>query len=78
MLPINDMCRHDSDVSLSHSFKDKSHYVNNCRHFLKNGLQNGRYIGMMYSAILFLESTPHKTYIIFYRVNIEGSAPLSF
>ena len=31
--------------------------------FGKNGLQNGGYIGMMYSAILFLESTPHKTYI---------------
>ena len=35
MLPINDMCRHDSDVSLSHNFKDKSHYVKNGRHFFK-------------------------------------------
>ena len=63
MLPINDMCRHDSDASLSHSFKDKSHYVKNGRHFFLNGLQNGGYIDVMYSAILFLESTPHKTYI---------------
>ena len=29
--------------------------------FFKNGLQNGGYNGMMYSAILFLKSTPHKT-----------------
>ena len=61
MLPINYTCRHDCDVSLSHSVKDKSHYVKNCRHFCKKkkkGLQNGGYIGMMYSAILFLESTP--------------------
>ena len=57
------MCRHESDVSLSHSLKDKSHYVKNGRHLKKNGLQNGGYIGMMYSAILFLESTPDKTYI---------------
>ncbi len=59
MSPINDMCRQDNDVSLSHNFKEKSHYVKNGRH----GLQNGGYIGMMYSTILFLESTPHKTYI---------------
>ena len=30
----NDMCRHDSDVSLSHSLKDMSYYVKNGRHFL--------------------------------------------
>ena len=35
MFPINDMFRHDSDVSLSHNFKDKSHYVKNGRHFCK-------------------------------------------
>ena len=63
MLPINDMCRQDSDVSLSHSLKDMSHYVENGRHFCKNDLQNGGYVGMMYSAILFLDSTPHKTCI---------------
>ena len=27
------MCRHDSDVSLSHSLEDMSHYVKNGRHF---------------------------------------------
>ena len=63
MSPINDMCRHDSDVSLSHSLKDMSHYVKNDRHFCKNDLHNGGYIGMMYSEILFLDFTPHKTYI---------------
>ena len=63
MLPINDVCRQDSDVSLSHSLKDMSHYVKNGRHFCKNDLQNGGYVGMMYSAILFLDSTPHKTCI---------------
>ena len=46
---MNDMCRHHSDVSLSHSFKDKSHYVKNGRHFCKIADA----IGMMYSAILF-------------------------
>ena len=28
-----------------------------------NDLQNDGYIGMMYSGILFLDFTPHKTYI---------------
>ena len=64
MSPINDMCRQDNDVSLSHSLKDMSHYVKNDRHFYKNDLQNGGYIGIMYSAILFLDFTPHKTYIV--------------
>ena len=35
---FNSICRayiHDSDGSLSHSFKDKSHYVKNSRHFRK-------------------------------------------
>ena len=31
--------------------------------FCINGLQNGGYNGMMSSAILFLKSTPQKTYI---------------
>ena len=31
--------------------------------FCLNGLQNGGYNGMMYSAILFLKCTPQKTYI---------------
>ena len=30
--------------------------------FLKMASKNGGYNGMMYLAILFLESTPHKTY----------------
>ena len=76
MLPINDMCRQDSDISLSHSLKDMSHYVKHGRNFCKDDPQNGGYIDMMYSAILFMDSTPHQTYI--YKVNIEGSAPLSF
>ena len=29
----------------------------------KNGLQNGGYNGMIYPAIVFLKSTPQKTYI---------------
>ena len=33
MSHINDMCRHDSDVSLSHSLEDMSHYVKDCRYF---------------------------------------------
>ena len=33
------------------------------RPFCINGLQNGGYNGMVYSAILFLKSTPQKTYI---------------
>ena len=77
MSPINYMCRQDSDVSLSlsHSLKDMLHYVKNDRHFCKNDLQNGGYIGMMYSAILFLDFTPHKTYI--YGVSQENSQPVS-
>ena len=35
MLPINDMCRQDSDVSLSHSLNDMSHYVKNGRNVCK-------------------------------------------
>ena len=42
--------------------------------FCLNGLQNGGYNGMMYSAIRFLKSTPQKTY----RVDNDGSTPLSF
>ena len=30
---------------------------------LKNGLQNGRYNGMIYPEIVVLKSTPQKTYI---------------
>ena len=45
------------------------------RHFfLENGLQNGGYNGMMYLAILFLESTTKPIH----TVNIGGSAPLRF
>ena len=33
MSHINDMCRHDSDVSLSHSLEDMSYYVKDGRHF---------------------------------------------
>ena len=42
--------------------------------FFLNCLQNGGYNGMMYSEILFLKSTPQKTY----RVENDGSTPLSF
>ena len=34
-----------------------------CPPFCLNGLQNGGYNGMMYSAIPFLKSTPQKNYI---------------
>ena len=51
---------------MSHFFKDNSYnsyYFEKGRNFLENVIQNGGYNGMMYLAILFLESTPHKTYI---------------
>ena len=75
MLPINDMCRQDSDVSLSHSLKDMSHYVKNDRHFCKKKKKTSkmadtlaRCIRQYFSWIL----RPTKP-IYIYRVNIEGS-----
>ena len=57
------MCRHDSDVSLSHSFKDNSHYVENGRHFfVKWRIQWQDEFGNTFSGIyarqnLYIEST---------------------
>ena len=62
-MPITNMCRHQSDDSMSQSFKNKAYDFGNGGHF-KNGLQNGGYNGMIYPAIVFfLKSTPQKTYI---------------
>ena len=57
------MCRHDSEVSLSHSFKDNSHYVENGRHvLLKWRMQWHDEFGTTFSGIyapqnLYIEST---------------------
>ena len=41
----------------------------------KNGLQNGGYNGMIYPAIVFLKSTPQKTYN---SVDNDSATPISF
>ena len=75
MLPINDMCTHDSDVSLSHSFKDKSHYVKNGGHFCIMATKMADKLGWCIRQYFFWNLRPTKP---LYRVNIEGSASLSF
>ena len=69
MLPINDMCRHDSDVSLSHSLKDMSHYVENGHHFCKMASKTADTLAWCIWQYFFWNLRPTKP---IYRVKLNA------